>query len=96
VITGYEYTSPTGQVSTFLTLMEAKAEMRKTVGGTAVTGPADRLVVSDADGHQLTVASLARPPTTEPPDVPPAPGRPVNVPNGWWCYPLQVQPPSLN
>ena len=33
-ITGYQYTSPTGVVKTFLTLVEAKAEMRVNVGGT--------------------------------------------------------------
>ncbi len=32
-ITGYEYTSPTGKVTTFLNFYEAKAEMRKNVGG---------------------------------------------------------------
>jgi hypothetical protein len=32
-ITGYQYTSPTGQVKVFLNINEAKAEMRKNVGG---------------------------------------------------------------
>lgn len=36
MITGFQYTSPTGMVSTFLSLREAKDEMRKNVGGTIV------------------------------------------------------------
>lgn len=36
-ITGYQYTSPTGQVKVYLNIAEAKAEMRKNVGGEIIT-----------------------------------------------------------
>lgn len=43
-------------------------------GGVTIIGPADRLVITDTTGRALTSASVARPPTTPPPDVPPYPG----------------------
>jgi hypothetical protein len=61
-----------------------------------ISGPADHLVVADSDGHELTGASLARPPTTPPPAVPPWPG-PIGERADWWWYdPFQPQPPPTN
>jgi hypothetical protein len=65
-------------------------------GVITITGPADNLVVTDSDGHELTGASLARPPTTPPPDVPPWPG-PLGERADWWWYdPFQPQAPPIN
>src|SRR5690349_5422565 len=62
-------------------------------GGITITGPAETLHVTDADGHTLTDASLARPPTTPPPDVAPCRG-PLGERADWWWYdPYQPQPP---
>ena len=36
-ITGYQYTSPSKQVKVYLSMNEAKAEMRKNVGGEIIT-----------------------------------------------------------
>jgi hypothetical protein len=62
-----------------------------------ITGPADRLVVTDSDGRRLTAASIARAPTRRPPDVPPCPG-PIGERADWWWYePFQPKPPpSMN
>jgi hypothetical protein len=65
-------------------------------GGITITGPADRLVVTDTDGQPLTNASLARPPTTPPPDVPPCTGPLGERANWWWYTPFQPQPPPTN
>ncbi len=54
-------------------------------GRITITGPADRLVITDAFGTQLTDASLARPPTTAPPAVPPYRG-PLGEHAQWWWY----------
>lgn len=43
-------------------------------GGITIRGPADKLVVTDSDGNRLDSGSLARTPTTPPPDVPPCTG----------------------
>jgi hypothetical protein len=65
-------------------------------GAITITGPADRLAVTDNDGHQLHPGSLARPPSTPPPAVPPCPG-PLGERADWWWYdPFQPQAPLLN
>ena len=65
-------------------------------GGITITGPADTLVVTDEDGRTLTGASLARPPTTEPPNVPPCPG-PLGERAQWkWYTPYEPKPPPTN
>ena len=66
-------------------------------GGITITGPAKHLVVTDASVRQLTTGSLARPPTTPPPDVPPCPGPTGERADWWWYQPFQPQPPpALN
>jgi len=66
-------------------------------GGITITGPADRLVVSDAAGRPLSNRSLARPPTTPPPDVPPCPGPTGERAQWWWYQPFEPPPtPSTN
>ena len=66
-------------------------------GGITITGPADRLVVTDAAGQPLTNRSLARPPTTPPPNVPPCPGPTGERAQWWWYQPFQLPPtPSTN
>ncbi|NVN49898.1 HNH endonuclease signature motif containing protein [Mycolicibacterium hippocampi] len=58
-----------------------------------ITGPADRLVVTDHTGQPLTNRSLARPPTTPPPAVAPYAG-PTGERAQWkWYHPYQPQPP---
>jgi hypothetical protein len=64
-------------------------------GGITITGPAHRLVVTDSDGQPLTGASLARPPTTPPPDVAPWTG-PLGERADWWWYDPFQPPPSDN
>jgi len=65
-------------------------------GGITITGPATHLTVTDNDGQPLTSASLARPPTKPPPDVPPWTG-PLGERADWWWYdPYQPQPPPTN
>ncbi|MUL78059.1 HNH endonuclease signature motif containing protein [Mycolicibacterium sp. CBMA 226] len=65
--------------------------------GITITGPADRLVVTDAAGHPLSNRSLARPPTTSRPDVPPCPGPTGERAQWWWYQPFQPPPtPSAN
>lgn len=58
-----------------------------------ITGPADRLVVTDSAGSPLHGGSLARTPTTPPPDVPPCPGPTGERAEWWWYPPFQPQPP---
>jgi Domain of unknown function (DUF222)/HNH endonuclease len=65
-------------------------------GGITITGPADRLTVTDEDGQELSPSSLARPPTTPPPDVPPYPGPTGERADWWWYTPFQPQPPPTN
>lgn len=66
-------------------------------GGITISGPADRLRVTDEDGDELRPGSLARPPTSEPPDVPSCPG-PLGERADWWWYdPYHPPgPPSAN
>ncbi|MEV3903873.1 HNH endonuclease signature motif containing protein [Mycobacterium sp. NPDC050551] len=66
-------------------------------GGITITGPAQHLIVTDCDGRQLSSASLARPPTKPPPDVPPCPGPTGERADWWWYSPFEPQPPpSIN
>jgi hypothetical protein len=62
-------------------------------GGITLTGPAHRLTVTDSHGHLLTNASLARPPATPPPAVPPYRGPTGEHADWWWYTPFQPQPP---
>jgi hypothetical protein len=65
-------------------------------GVITITGPADDLVVTDSSGHELTDASLARPPNHPPPAVPPWRG-PLGERADWWWYdPFQPKPPPTN
>ncbi len=62
-------------------------------GEITLSGTAHHLTVTHSDGQALTNASLARPPTTPPPEVPPCPG-PLGERADWWWYdPFQPQPP---
>ncbi|UNB54270.1 HNH endonuclease signature motif containing protein [Mycolicibacterium sp. YH-1] len=61
--------------------------------GITITGPAHRLVITDSEGQTLHAASLARPPTTTPPDVPSYPGPTGERADWWWYTPFQPQPP---
>ncbi len=63
-------------------------------GVITITGPADRLVVTDAAGRELHGGSLARPPTTPRPDVPPCPGPTGERAQWWWYHPFQPPPTS--
>ncbi|WP_280827148.1 HNH endonuclease signature motif containing protein, partial [Mycobacterium sp. OTB74] len=65
-------------------------------GGITITGPADRLIVTDSTGKPLSGGSLARPPTTPPPAVPPCPGPTGERAQWWWYQPFQPPPPALN
>jgi Domain of unknown function (DUF222)/HNH endonuclease len=66
-------------------------------GGITITGPADGLVVTDTAGRELHGGSLARPPTSAPPDVPPCPGPTGERAQWWWYQPFQPPPtPSTN
>ncbi|MBO0679411.1 DUF222 domain-containing protein [Mycolicibacterium sp. S2-37] len=62
-------------------------------GDITITGPADRLVVTDATGR-LTNKSLARPPTEPLPQVPPCPGPTGERADWWWYTPFQPPPPA--
>ena len=61
-------------------------------GVITITGPADRLVVTDSDGEQLHPGALARPPSTPPPPAPPCPGPTGQRADWWWYQPFQ--PPA--
>ncbi|CAN5192758.1 HNH endonuclease signature motif containing protein [soil metagenome] len=61
-------------------------------GVVTLTGPAENLTVTDTTGRQLTTQSLARPPTTPPPDVPPCPGPTGERADWWWYQPFQPPP----
>jgi uncharacterized protein DUF222/HNH endonuclease len=66
-------------------------------GGITIRGPADQLTVTDEDGNQLSGASLARPPTKPPPDVPPCPGPLGERADWWWYTPYEPKaPPDFN
>ncbi|MGH3582188.1 MAG: hypothetical protein ACRDUB_11430, partial [Mycobacterium sp.] len=61
-----------------------------------ITGPADRLVVTDDQGRPLNNGSLARPPTTPPPDVEPYKGPTGEHAQWWWYTPYEPPPPGDN
>ena len=62
-------------------------------GVITITGPADHLIVTDSSGRPLRAKSLARPPTSPPPAVPPWPGPLGERADWWWYEPFQPQPP---
>ena len=62
-------------------------------GVITITGPADRLVVTDGGGRELTAGSIARTPSRPPPTVPPCPGPTGERADWWWYQPFQPQPP---
>ena len=61
-----------------------------------ITGDAAHLTVTDSDGRPLHPGSLARPPSTAPPDVPPYPGPTGERADWWWYQPFQPQPPPTS
>ncbi len=61
-----------------------------------ITGPAEHLTITDTNGHQLPPGSLARPPATPPPAVPPYPGPTGERADWWWYDPFQPQAPPTN
>ncbi|OBB97809.1 HNH endonuclease signature motif containing protein [Mycolicibacterium peregrinum] len=66
-------------------------------GGITISGTAHKLVVTDDRGRTLRGGSLARPPTSRPPDVPPYRGPTGERADWWWYQPFQPQPPpTLN
>jgi hypothetical protein len=65
-------------------------------GGITITGPEQHLVVTDSEGEQLSSASLARPPSTPPPDVAPCPGPTGERADWWWYPPFEPKPPPDN
>jgi len=65
-------------------------------GVITITGPAEHLTVTDSAGRQLSPASLARPPTRPPPNVPPCPGPTGERADWWWYDPFQPQPTPTN
>jgi hypothetical protein len=65
-------------------------------GVITITGPAHHLRVTDSAGRALSPGSLARPPNTPPPAVPPCPGPTGERADWWWYDPFQPQPPPTN
>lgn len=65
-------------------------------GVITITGPAERLRVTDSDGQLLHPGSLARPPSGPPPAVPPCPGPTGERADWWWYTPFQPQAPPSN
>ena len=61
-----------------------------------ITGPADRLRVTDCDGQPLSSGSLARTPSGPPPAVPPCHGPLGERADWWWYTPFQPQGPPTN
>ncbi|HNF05611.1 MAG TPA: hypothetical protein PKM33_13780, partial [Mycobacterium sp.] len=58
-----------------------------------ITGPAERLTVTDSTGKPLNSGPIARAPSRPPPDVPPCPGPTGERADWWWYEPFQPQPP---
>jgi hypothetical protein len=65
-------------------------------GGITLTGPADQLKITDEEGRPMTGAALARPPTTDPPDVPPCTGPTGERAQWWWYTPYEPKAPPAN
>ncbi len=65
-------------------------------GVLTITGPAQRLTVTDSADRELSAGSLARPPTKPPPAVAPCPGPSGERADWWWYDPFQPQPPPPN
>jgi hypothetical protein len=65
-------------------------------GDITLTGPADHLVVTDAAGHPMTNASLARPPTTPTPPAPRYRGPTGERADWWWYDPYDPGAPTRN
>jgi acetyl esterase/lipase len=61
-------------------------------GEITLTGPADRLVVTDNDGHPIERGSLAHPPSTAPPEVAPYQGPTGERAQWWWYQPFEPPP----
>ena len=65
-------------------------------GDITITGPAHRLTVIDTDGNIMRSGSLARPPTTAPPNVAAYRG-PTGERAQWkWYHPYEPPPPTPN
>ncbi|ORB03802.1 hypothetical protein BST33_02370 [Mycolicibacter minnesotensis] len=61
-----------------------------------ITGPANRLTITDAEGQQLHPAPLGRRPHNPPPTVAPSPGPTGERAQWWWYQPFQPQaPPTM-
>jgi hypothetical protein len=61
-----------------------------------ITGPATKLIVTDATGRHLHPGSLARTPTTPPPTVPPYRGPTGERADWWWYAPFEPPPQAAN
>jgi hypothetical protein len=62
-------------------------------GGITITGPAQHLVVTDADDELLNPGSRGPPPPPPPPPGEPGPGTPGERADWWWYTPFEPQPP---
>jgi hypothetical protein len=65
-------------------------------GHITLTGPAERLVVTDSQGQESKPGSLARPPTRPPPKVAPYKSSTGERADWWWYNPFQPLPTSSN
>jgi alkylated DNA nucleotide flippase Atl1 len=65
-------------------------------GHITLTGPAERLIVTDAQGQELKPGSLARPPTGPPPKVKPYKSSTGERADWWWYNPFQPPAASTN
>ncbi|MHA3020346.1 HNH endonuclease signature motif containing protein [Mycobacterium sp. BMJ-28] len=63
-------------------------------GALNITGPADRLVVTDHNGQPLHRGTLAHPPATPPPAVAPYQGPTGERAQWWWYQPFPPPPPG--
>ncbi len=61
-----------------------------------ITGPANRLTVTDSEGRELSSGSLARAPTRPPPAVAPCRGPLGERAEWWWYTPFEPKPPTNN
>jgi hypothetical protein len=65
-------------------------------GAIAITGTAGRLLITDGDGRAVRPGSLARPPGTAPPTVPPYRGPTGERADWWWYEAFRPQAPPPN